>query len=405
MHQRKTEIPKLTVLLFLLLLVALAACTGEAGQPETTDVATATQQVVEGALATPGDGLCPEVPRPALVTNPSGGAEPFLVVMSLDGEMTCEVEIEGPVSNRQVVSAAGSLFYPVMDAAGQTVVLYRIGPDGSSQPLDFTATQVESLGSFTFTVSEDGRKIAWAVAHPGGSTGSLWVADSDGANRSTLLDGIALTVEEVSHYLQPVRFSSDNATLFYAIQPSRHPAVWTIIRGRYHKLFSVPAVGGAPELIFDCTRQGLFLCIGDFTPDGSAFAYTHIDQSVVHVMGRGGAVLNTLTPPAKDYVGMPTFGPTGELAFVSWKLSLEDGVPVPRPGHISLLEAPYMGDMEIVFSADGVANIAQWIDESHLAYVQMYGPTGELAIVPVHGEGQPVPYELPGAGNLSTVLE
>ncbi|MDQ4076756.1 MAG: hypothetical protein M3220_11000 [Chloroflexota bacterium] len=394
-----------------ILLLWLTACAG-AGQVlpevEPTPEAAATQAGGDEQIAS--EGLCPEVPRPALVTKPGNGSESFLVVMSLDGEVVCELTFPAPLGFGQIMSGGESLFYEMRNEEAGSITVWQLGPDGTHQPLDFTTTPIQESTLFYFVVSADGQKIAWATAEQnaaaGGNLSTLQVAEVDGSNQVTLQEGVRLVEGEQTRHIEPMRFNADNSTLFYAVQPDRRGGVWNAISGRYDNLYGIPVTGGEAELLADCPSSAeLFLCIGDIAPDGSALALVDSNEGVVQIIGRDGEIINSVIPQATNYIGMPTFSPAGKLAFTSATLSEEEGMIVPAPGHISVLHAPYTGQAETVFSDNGVSTIMRWIDDEHLIYFHFYGQASAPAVVAVDdGEGELVASDLASISNVVAVL-
>jgi dipeptidyl aminopeptidase/acylaminoacyl peptidase len=248
---------------------------------------------------------------------------------------------------------------------------------------------MEQIGPFTYALSDDGSKIAWARTaiytdvDPPIYRNDLWAANIDGSGQVTLQEQVENTQKR---FLQPVRFSSDNSELFYASQPDE---LGFDFSGRYDNIYSIPVVGGEPQLIFACQTAQNPICIGDITPDGSVLAYTQRDTGEVKVMNRDGNLLGSFTPLATDYVGSAVFGPTGKLAFVSATLSEsgeDDVLPLPSPGYISLVEPPYSNEARILLT-DGVITLWEWVDDNRLAYgsIDENGNVG-TSIVTIDGQ-------------------
>lgn len=322
-------------------------------------------------LAVGPNGLCPDIARPAVIVidyeRPGG-----LTLIDPDSRAECDIQFNPPPSGR-IITAAGHIFYPVLDQDAQTMTVWRLSPSGEQAPLPFTSVSLAEFGPFSFAVSGDGHKIAWAWAVPNFGVdpplyqNELRVANSDGSNQVALLNQWA----QERSYVEPVRFSPDQSTLFYAVQPDGLGGGIFSFNGRYNSLYSLPTAGGEPGLIFACPPENL-ICIGDISADGQALAYVQPGQGVV-VLGSDGRPLSTLTPPSTDYIGSPIFGPTGNLAFVSASLiqASEQDLPRPNPGTISLVSPPYTGQPQTLFSDNRVTAAWEWLDENRLIYGAM----------------------------------
>jgi hypothetical protein len=320
------------------------------------------------------DGLCPEVKRPAMLVadleNPSR-----LMLIDPDGQQ-CEILLSHLPFGR-IVTAMGSIYYPAFDPDAETVTIWQLNPDGAQTPLDFTTAALEQFGPFNFTVSSDGSKIAWAQTEvdpevdPPLYRNSLWTANTDGSNLVTLLDKAENSEQR---YLQPVRISLDNNALFYALQPDGLGGTIFSFSGRYDNLYRQPVGGGQTQLLFACPSgtENVPTCIGDISADGTFLAYSQPGEAGVQVIGVDGSPVSKLTPPATDFVGPAVFGPTGNLAFVSATLtevSGEEGeVPVPNPGYLSFVPAPYTAEPTTLLADNSVATLWEWLDENRLAY-------------------------------------
>jgi hypothetical protein len=338
------------------------------------------------------DGLCPEVSRPAMLIgnfdNPSG-----LILIDPASQVSCDILLLQPPFGR-VLTAAGDIYYPVFDPEAETITVWRLSAaDGSQVPLEFTTVSMEQFGPFSFVLSDDGTKIAWGRAEvnpesdPPIYRNDLWVANIDGSDQVTLLEQVE---NNESRYVELVRFSQDNSTLFYALQPDGIGGMIFNFSGRFDNLYRVSAAGGESELLYDCSTSENLLCIGDISPDGSTLAYTQPAGGAVQVMSSAGSLINTITPPATDYIGPAIFGPTGTLAIISATLAQpeqEDELPRPTPGYISLVEPPYTGQPQTLLSNDGVATIWEWLDDRRLSYGNM-DETGSIGTSILTIEGQ-----------------
>lgn len=317
------------------------------------------------------EGLCPEIKRPAVLVidfeRPGG-----IFMVDPATQVTCNFQLSQPPYGR-IVTAAGNIYYAVYDPEAKTVTVWQLTPAGQQTPLAFTQVNMEEFGPYNFTVSDDGGKIAWSRAvinmesDPPIYKNDLWAANIDGSGQVTLLD----QAEQARSYVEPVRFSTDGSTLYYALQLDGVGGMLFSFSGRYNSIVAVPGSGGEPRVLFTCPEDQP-ICIGDIAPDGSALAYVQSGQGVV-VLGSNGQPITTVIPPATEYIGTPVFGPTGNLAFVSATLeqSDEQAIPRPNPGTISLVTPPYTGEVKTLLSDNTVTTTWEWLDENRLLYGTM----------------------------------
>ncbi|MFW5942283.1 MAG: hypothetical protein ACOCXI_10810 [Chloroflexota bacterium] len=341
-----------------------------------------------GAVAS----FCSDVPRPAvllfvpglgyLVTDPASGAQ-------------CELGLDGDAPGR-VQAAGDALYWSRLE--GETYVVRQMVQDGQVSELSFAAADLQEAMAFhTFVVSEDGSRIAWAYGGPpaGQSSGppvsQLWVASIGGEDAVSPLPAYE-SGDLHQRALVPVRFSSDNSTLYYTVQPMGLGGSWASFVGRYDNLYALRLNSDAePTLIFDCAEHDQLLCIGDFYElDGQVSALAYVDEGNVVIQNGEGQVLNTLTPEA-EYVGYPTFGPGGELVFYSADLS--DEAPVPQQASLHRV-APPTAPAETPLSDPGLLTPQGWLDATHVivAYTDgseswgtaIVGLDGSLQVLDAH---------------------
>lgn len=313
--------------------------------------------------------LCPDVPRPAVVTadfeNPN-----LLVITDPTSLARCELTLSRLPAGR-IAAAAGSLFYPTYDPETETVVVLQITPAGEQIPLDFTEISAEVQGPADFAVSEDGSAIAWSrttvdfEVDPPLYTNSLWIAKIDGSQPVAIFDQVQ---NENGRFVTPVRFSADGSRLYYALQVDIPELV---LSGRFDSLYAVPVGGGEAEELFSCEAAAIVpFCIGGLADDGQTLAILKPESGVFEVMDAAGTVISSVPLPATDYVDRAVFAPNGSLAFVTAALTQadEEAAPVPDPGYLTVLPAPYQGQAQTLLSDGSVGAVWDWLDETHLAY-------------------------------------
>lgn len=316
------------------------------------------------------EGLCPDLARPAALVidfeRPGG-----VVMVDPGSGASCNFQLSQPPYGR-IATAEGQIYYAVYEPEAKTVTVWQLSPTGAQTPLPFTSVDMAEFGPYNFTVSADGGKIAWsravisAGADPPLYRSDLRVAGMDGSNQIVLLEG----VEQPLSYIEPIRFSADQGTLYYAVQPDGLGGAMFSFSGRYNSVYSLPVNGGEPRPIFTCPEDQA-ICVGDVSSDG-VLAYVQTGQGVT-VLGSDGQPLAAITPPATDFIGSPVFGPTGNLAFVSATLvqANEQELPRPNPGAISLVTPPYTGEVKTLVSDNSVTMAWEWLDENRLLYGTM----------------------------------
>ena len=325
-----------------------------------------------------GQGLCPDVPRPAValfipgegyeIVDPVTGAECFT---TLDGDIPGLFQAEN-----------GAIYYSVLQE--DQFVVKRLAGDGTSSLLSYTAVnRDDSLLYHGFVVSPDGGHIAWSatsagVDYAGPEVSNLWVADMEGGSLATLLSETG-SGEEERRTPVPVRFSEDNSTLFYTYQPIGMGGIWNAFVGRYDSLYALRLEEEAePALLFDCGEDRHVLCIGDFIESQgqlTTLAYVNIDERSVVIVNGMGDTLNAIET-GDDYVGYPTFGPGGEMVFYGADLDEGPNASIlPLKGAIYRV-APPTAPYELLASDPGLMFPFDWLDGTRVV-VGYAGSDGE----------------------------
>lgn len=338
------------------------------------------------------EGLCPEVQRPAMMVANYDTPESFILVNAAT-QTTCNFALQTPPAGR-LQSVGGFLYYPSFDRETESMTIWRLGSDGTETPLSFTAMPLELPGPISFVVSADGSKIAWSrtqvntEAEPFVYTTDVWVATIDGSAQVTLLEQVQNTD---SRYVELVRFSADNQTLFYAHQPDGLGGSLFAFSGVYDTIYALPVSGGEAQLIHACPGEAGAVCIGDVSPDGSTLVYTDVGAQLIYVLGTDGTIINTISPPATDFIGRATFSPAGNLAFTAGVLTTpDDALPLPNPGYLGYLAPPYTGNPQILVSDNSVAVIWEWLSDTQVAYGSL-DAEGNMGTAVVSLEGQVTP--------------
>lgn len=379
-------------------------------QATETVIATATQAPVpvtpeEGAEPTDSgedtnspDPLCQRVPRPALLLIDRGD---YFITNWISGD-TCQFDFPGELPGL-IQSGGEALYYHEMDFTSQDAVVMRLAPDGTATGLPFTETG--SPDQFLhFVVSPDGQRIAWSTSRAGESgepVSDLWLAGTDGEGQTQLLSGWPAAE---NRFVIPLRFSADGETLYISLQPIGVGGSWVSFSGRFDSLYAIPTSGEQPVEIFQCPA-GSLLCIGDFSGDGEdlRIAYTDSAGKTIHVLAAGSEGSNQFSFPEADYLGYPSFGPGGELAFYVATIGEHaDGYPIPQSGTIYLVPPPYEGQPQPVKSDDSIATLIGWLDPEYLVYNSI-DPGGNWGTVVTSLSGEAMIWG-PGPTQFITIL-
>jgi hypothetical protein len=346
--------------------VAPTATTAPTEEPTTEP--TATPAPTEEATVAPATGFCPDIPRPALLLFIPG--EQYVIADPESGQ-SCDLPFPEPLPGMLQV-AGDQIYYHV--AEDNNLVVHRLAPDGSVEPLAFTALDTSNGMFQSFLVSADGKYIAWGYAgakegDPSMTISEMWVAETaTGQITAELLD--FSQPGEGPHGLVPVRFSDDNSTIFFARQPIGIGGSWMSFIGRYDSLSSTPTTGGVITEHFNCTAQQLFLCIGDFyVVDGQLANLAYTDPGSIVVLNGEGEVINTIGSD-QGYVGYPTFSPSAELAFYTAEITDQSITPLAASLH---RVAPPTAPSEVVISDPNLLLPNTFLDDTRLVTGYIYG--------------------------------
>lgn len=316
--------------------------------------------------------ICASLSHPALVAQNNAFNNSIGLISPTDGSV-CDVQLQDPTGSSFLGNfhvGGDGLWYVQSDGVSGTSQVWRLNTDGTQTELPFTAISDENFYLYDFVVTADGSKIAWTHAIPAADgTGTqlfLWVANSDGSNQVTLLDGVMVPSQST---LLPIRFTSDGTNLIYSVQPVGIGGSAFAFVGRYHAVYTIPTAGGAAALWYDCEAHGLFLCIGDVHPNGQSLAYVDVAGAVIQIIDPAGTVLASLPQNSGAYFAYPTFSPSGNrLAFFTATVGETDSIPTSKPGNLFVVDAPFTGTPALWLSGDGVFGVTSWIGEEQLLY-------------------------------------
>lgn len=380
---------KLLIVLLLLAVTALAACTPAEttpGAPAPTVAVTSESPTAEQPTETPEPAaptataapteptataepaataaFCPEIARPALILflptdqlllfDPASGA-------------TCPLPVPGRFAG--TVRLTADAFFSPAPAGGDALVIQRYLPDGTVEDLPYT--RIGSGASYTgFTVSGDSRLIAWGLIAPeAGSSQTTTRLRVANLETGAILGGVEPEADDRPRAITPIRFDESGNTLFYTVQPYGLGGSWISFNGRYDNLYAISAdLSGEPQKIFDCAEKELFLCLGDFfVVDGAVTGLAYVDTQAGAVIVENGAgeVLNTLQADA-EYVGYPTWGPSGELVYYTATLAeMTSGPPMPAMGNLMRV-APPTAPAETLLSDPSLVLPVEFLDDTRV---------------------------------------
>lgn len=309
--------------------------------------------------------LCPDVPRPALLLFTGTAYE---LNNPLSGER-CKVPLPAEDLGAEFV-AGDRIYFMQRDMDAASAVISRLDPDGTIEPLATTEATGDLYYLMQYTVASDESRLAWSQAKPQDDPSSMellttmWIGTADGNDAMTVFEDVSGGQNRLA---TPIRFSADAQTLFFTWQPIGLGGVWSAFNGRYDNLYRMPAAGGELEKIFDCDDLELFLCVGDFRDDGT-LAYIDLDR-VVHVLESNGTELAAITTDG-DYAGYPTFNADGDLFYTTAVVPTDsETFPLPSPGTIYRVAAPYTGEPSLVAQSPGLlvaAGPQPFLDADHL---------------------------------------
>jgi hypothetical protein len=332
--------------------------------------------------------LCPEVSRPALLLFNGTNYE---LNNPLSGER-CRVSLPPEDIGPEFI-AGERIYFLQRDMDGPTVMVSRLNPDGTREPLPETQLTGDLYFMMQFAVAPDESRLAWSHVQPqDGSTSAallsqLWIGQADGGDAVTVVEEVIGEEYEIDAPAKPLRFSADGQILYFTWQPWGLGGMWNFFNGRYHNLYRVSATGGEPEKVFDCADFDLFLCLGDFRDDGT-LAYIDTDRTI-HVIGPDGSEVAAISTVG-DYAGYPTFNANGDLLFSTAILPAEnDTFPFPAPGTVYRVPAPYTGRPEVIASGEGLlisGGPNPFLDNDHLVVQYAEGDRWGSALLSVSGE-------------------
>jgi hypothetical protein len=316
--------------------------------------------------------ICPDLPRPAMVFQADNGQD--YVLRHAASKSECTVQFDPPIS-RLLLLAADGVYYstPAIGEESTTQRIVHYANDGTLMELPFLdADSVRSV-----VISPSGSRVVWSEVRMARTTedeemvvSDLYTAGADGSDMRLLhsVDNAA-EVERGEPYIawtiQPLRFVGDSDLLF-TIGPDGRGGSWNASTGRYSDLYRASISSGENDLIYECPADDYFsFCIGAISADGAYFAVTNREANEIALFSMDGTPAGTYSGPGQDYTGFPTFGPAGDLVFMTADVA-EDQITIEQ-AYLSLVAKPYETAATTLLR-EPLSYIWDWVDAQHILY-------------------------------------
>jgi len=344
---------------------------------EPTSTASQNATSAPSSLSESGPPICADLPRPAMVfwpeTQPFSCKEQY-ILRHVASNSECTMQFDPPVS-RLLAMAADGIYYVTCgtgeESSDQKFIHYA--NDGTITELPFT--DVDNIRYFV--ISSNGSQVAWSLLRIGETTedeeivvSELYSAKADSSEVRLLhrVDNAAEVKRDepfIAWMIQPLRFVDDSDLLF-TVQPSGRGGSWNSSTGRYSNLYQKSLSGGDATLVYECPEDDYSsFCIGDISADNDYFAVTAREAAEITIFRMDGTPVAIFSGPGQDYIGFPTFGPTGDLVFMSADVA-DDQITIEQ-AIMSLVTKPYEKAATTLLR-EPVSFIWEWVDEQHILY-------------------------------------
>ena len=377
------------ILIFLLSVLALAACmpaaTPAPTQPPATTAPTAapTTPPTQPPTAVPTTPPTQQ-PTTAPTTAPEAGIRGYAVYDRLKSEVrgyalgtnaemfTYKVSTSTYLGTGQVQMVGDTLFY--FSVKDQTVTQVN---KNVSTTLNFLPKNV-SLG---FAVSQDGKQIAWGVDTQGQTNpgSELWIANVDGSNAKKIasIDPAANSKWQV---LRPLRFLNDGRLLF-TYSPTGIGG-YILFDGFAGISVYDPAGGNnaITPLVAPDAGGPANMCVNNVSPDLKTAVMNCSAQT------RGQIILHDLasdklTPIPllleQAQAGSPVYSPSGEwLAYAAARGQMDN-----EAGKAAVIPAAGGQPQVIASFNNGYVRVVAWVDEDRLLLQSVQNDQGILWII------------------------
>lgn len=326
---------------------------------------------IPSSISNPGLPICPDLPRPAMVFQAKNREDYILRHVASKSE--CTMQFDPPISRLLALTADGVYYLTRVtgeESTNQKFIHYA--NDGTLTGLPFL--DVDNIRYFV--ISSSGSQVAWSRLRIAKTTedeeivvSELYSAKADGS-QVRLLHSVdnAAEVKRGAPYIawiiQPLRFV-DDSDLFFAVQPDGKGGSWNSSTGRYSNLYQMSMSRGDTTLVYKCPVDDYSDCIGDISADSAYFAVTKREADEITVFRMDGTPVATYSGPGQDYIGFPTFSPTGDLVFMSADVA-EDQITIEQ-AYMSLVAKPYK-KAAITLLREPLSFIWDWVDEQHILF-------------------------------------
>ncbi len=328
---------------------------------------------VSSPISNPGPPICPDLPRPAMFFQAKD--EDGYILRHAASKSECTMQFD-PAIGRLLALTANGIYYST-DVASEESTKQQIIHYAS----DGTLTRLPLLDADNlyhyFVISPSGSQIAWSQLKIAKITednhkilvSELYSANADGSEVQ-LLHSVDNTAEVkrdtpyIAWMIRPLRFVDDGALLF-TVQPDGKGGSWNAYTGRYNNLYRVSLSDGDITLVYECPVDDYSDCIGDISADNAYFVVTKRQVGKVTVFQMDGTAVATYSGPGQDYIGHPTFSPTGDLVFMSADV-VEDQITIEQ-AYISFVAKPYE-KAAVTLVREPLSFIWGWADDQHILY-------------------------------------
>ena len=324
------------------------------------------------SLSKPGPPICPDLPRPAMVFQAENSED--YILRHVASESECPMQFAPPITRLLGLTSNGVYYStPVTGEESINQKFIHYANDGTLTELPF----IDADNIRYFVISPSGSLVAWSLLRIAKTTddeeiavSELYSAKADGSE-VRLLHSVDNAAEVkrgepyIAWMIQPLRFV-DDSDLFFTVQPAGRGGSWNSSTGQYSNLYQMSMSDGEPTLVYECPVDDYSsFCIGDISADSAYFAVTKREADEITVFQMDGTPAATYSGPGQDYIGFPTFSPTGDLVFMSADVA-EDQITIEQ-AYMSHVTKPYE-KAAITLLREPLSFIWDWVDEQHILY-------------------------------------
>lgn len=330
------------------------------------------QAQTAGSTPKPGPPICPQLPRPAMVFQADNGEDYLL--RHAASKLECTIQFDPPISRLLLLTVDGVYYStPVIGEAAANHRILHYANDGTRSEQSFL--DADSIGSLV--ISSSGSHVAWSQRRIAETTegeeiivSELYSAKTDGSDIRLLhsmdnADAVNRGEPYIGWIIHPLRFL-DESELLFTIEPDGRGGSWNAQTGRYSNLYQISISTAENDLIYECPADDFSsFCIGDISADSAYFAVTKREAGEITLFHMDGTPVGTYSGPGQDYIGFPTFGPTGDFVFMTADVA-GDQITIEQ-AFMSLVTKPYE-TAAIILLREPLSYIWDWVDEQHIFY-------------------------------------